>query len=67
MRFQAGRWVEDDGTPIDTATMQTASQGPGPSTAVDKAGDGGSETGGNADVRKSSPAKKDPRKNRPAQ
>jgi hypothetical protein len=60
MRFQAGRWVEDDGTPVDPETMLTASQGPGPVTQ-----DGSPES--TKDPRKVTVKKRDPRKNRGVQ
>jgi hypothetical protein len=57
MRFQAGQWVEDDGTPIDTSTMQTFSR-PGQAPADDAE---------QPDPRKTSEPKTDPRKNKSAQ
>lgn len=65
MRFEAGRWVEDDGTPVDPETMLTASQGPGPAGALDETpSTGGDKT---VDKRKTTKSTKDPRKNRARQ
>lgn len=68
MRFQAGQWVEDDGTPIDPATMQTASQA-GTYTSPDDGDTSGAAVGRRPaeDPRKTKPAKRDPRKNRARQ